>query len=85
MSRIIRDVTAVVADKAVHEVHMLSTLEELRTTVQGFSRIRNFPRVIGAIDCKITYHCPDTIVKCQNYGFSVVEVIVKLHQHGYMI
>lgn len=75
----------VLADKTVNEVKTPSTREELRATAQGLARIRSFPRVIEATDLKISYHCRDKIIKYQNDGFSVVEVVVRLCQHVYLI
>lgn len=79
------DVVTALADKTGQEVKMPASEQELRRTAQEFHRTRNFPRVIGAIDCKIPYHSPDTIIKNQNNGFIVVEVFVHLHKNEYFI
>ena len=72
-------VTTVLADKARQQVKMPSNDEERRRTAQEFHTIRNFPRVIGAIDCKILHHSPDTITKNLNNGFIVAEVFVRIN------
>ncbi|XP_047468574.1 putative nuclease HARBI1 [Penaeus chinensis] len=50
ISRIIAAVTRVLTEKARIEIKFPSSANDLRKTVQDFSRIANFPRVIGAID-----------------------------------
>ncbi|KAG0710936.1 putative nuclease HARBI1 [Chionoecetes opilio] len=51
VSRIIRDVTNALSNKAVEEIRMPSTAQDLSVSAQTFRRMRNFPRVIGALDC----------------------------------
>ncbi|KAG0722400.1 putative nuclease HARBI1 [Chionoecetes opilio] len=51
VSRILRDVTNALSNKAVEQIKMPSTAHDLRVCAENFRRIRNFPRVVGAIDC----------------------------------
>lgn len=41
---------------------MPSTAQELRAAAQEFGRIQNFPRVIGVIDCKISFFIRSKII-----------------------
>ncbi|XP_042210294.1 putative nuclease HARBI1 [Homarus americanus] len=50
VSRIIRDVTQILTERARFEIKMPTGNVQIARTVQGFARIRNLPRVIGAID-----------------------------------
>ena len=67
------DVMAVLANKARQEIKMPSSELERRTAAAEFYRVRNFPRVIGAIDGKIPYHSP-AAMKNLNNNFMVMEV-----------
>ena len=79
VSRILHSVVSVLADKAKQEVRIPSNELECRRAAGEFHRIRNFPRVIRAIDCKIPYHSRDTL-NDQNNNFMLIEVFVYFHK-----
>lgn len=53
------DVANALPNKAMREIKMPSSEQERRAVARNFSRIRNLPRVVGAIECKTLNNCPE--------------------------
>lgn len=51
VSRVMDQVTNALFNRARREIKMPRTLDEITSAKQKFHRIRNFPNVIGAVDC----------------------------------
>ena len=50
VSRIISNITEILAEKSKNEIKMPTTGSEINRTIQNFGQINGFPRVIGALD-----------------------------------
>ncbi|XP_050706651.1 putative nuclease HARBI1 [Eriocheir sinensis] len=51
VSRVFMDVANALSNKAMREIKMPSSEQGRRAVARNFSRIRNLPRVVGAIEC----------------------------------